>query len=508
MTQNERPARERAVEAAHEPSDPGTVDDGGGRASARVVRGGVLRTFGYGVGALANVAGSVLLLRYLGVEQFGSYAVVTSLVALAGGLADGGLTAVGNRELAVRGGRKERRLLMSQLLGIRLLVTPVAMALAVLFALAAGYPALLVLGTLLAGLGWIVSVAASALAMPLSVELRIGALTALDLLKSLGATAAIVVLVLIGAGLLPFFAAAVPTAVVAVLVTPRLLAKGSLGWPTLRLRESGELVRKSLIMALATVVGAVYLRLLTLLVFQLSDETQTGLFGTSARILEAITGLPLLVFLVALPVMSLAYKENRNSLRRFFQRMVEVSTVVTWFFVTVLVVGAEPIILAVGGAEYAQAIPVLQVQSLALVGALLAMASTMAAIAMDLDASILRANATALGCAFVLGIPAVLLWGALGAAVATVAGDLAMAAVYWVALGRADAQMRPRLRHTWKALVAAMAAVVVATVAPVGDLVATGIAAAVFVAVALVTRAVPAEVFDALRHRGIGGGRT
>ena len=92
--------------------------------------------------------------------------------------------------------------------------------------------------------------------------------------------------------------------------------------------------------------------------------------------------------------------------------------------------------------------------SLALVGALLAMASTMAAIAMDLDASILRANTAALASAVIFGVPGVLLWGALGAAWAAVLGDLAMAVVYWFALRRADTAMRPRLLHSWKSVAA------------------------------------------------------
>lgn len=466
-----------------------------------MVRGGVIRTVGYGSGVLANVAGSVLLLRHLGVERFGSYVVVTSLVALAGGLADGGLTAVGNRELALRRTAEGRRLISSQLLGIRLLLTPAAMCLAVLFAVVAGYPRELVIGTVLCGVGWTLVVVGSALAMPLSVDLRIVPLTALDVVKSVGATAAIVGLVAAGAGLIPFFAASIPAALVAIAVTPRLLARGSLSWPTLRLRESRDLVRKSLIMALATVIGAVYLRLLTLLVFQLADETQTGLFGTSARVLEALSGLPLMVFLVALPVMSLAYTENRDSLRSFFQRMVEVSTVTACLLVTVLVVGARPIILAVGGAEYEGAVPVLQIHSLALVGALFAMACTMAAIAMDLDSSILRANGTALVSAVVFGIPAVLLWGATGAAIATIAGDLAMAGVYWYALGKADREMRPRLSHAWKSVIATVVAVAAANAVEVGDVAATFIALIVFCAIALLTKAVPAEVFDALRLR-------
>jgi O-antigen/teichoic acid export membrane protein len=468
-------------------------------AGRKVVRGALVRTTGYGVGTLANVAASILLLRYLGVAQFGSFMAVTSIIAVISGVSDAGLTAVGSRELALLPTTIERRAMVSRLLGLRLVITPVAVLFAVGFTVVAGYDRTLVLGTALAGFGYTLVAASSALALPLSVDLKIVSLTLLEFVKQVGTTVVIVVLVVVGAGLLPFFGASIPGAVFALALTPVLVGRALVGRPTFEPRAWGDLLRRSLPIALASVIGVIYLRFLTIIMFQFTSETETGLFGTSARIIEAIGGVPLLAFMVALPVMSLSNDEDRERLRGILQRMAEVGLIGSCFLVTGLVLGARPIIEIVGGPEYEDAIPVLQIQSFALVGGLLAMASLMAAIARDQRRTILVANTSALVSVVVVGIPAVLLGGAKGAALATVVGESALGLGYWYLLGRHDHADRPQLGHAWRSLLALAAGLGVGLLSGLGDVTRTAVGLAVFTLVALAIRAVPREVFDAFR---------
>ena len=77
---------------------------------------------------------SVLLLRHLGVDGFAHYATVVALLGIVSGITDAGLTAVGSRELALREPGAERERLLRTILGLRLVVTPIGVALAVAFA--------------------------------------------------------------------------------------------------------------------------------------------------------------------------------------------------------------------------------------------------------------------------------------------------------------------------------------------------------------------------------------
>src|SRR5215218_4594724 len=105
----------------------------------RVVRGGALRAVGFGVVNLLGVVSSVVLLRHLGVADFGRYGTVIALVSIASGLADAGLNLTGSRELALLPAPEDRRRLMGGLLGVRLLLLILAALAAVAFALVAGY---------------------------------------------------------------------------------------------------------------------------------------------------------------------------------------------------------------------------------------------------------------------------------------------------------------------------------------------------------------------------------
>src|SRR5688572_33282559 len=71
-------------------------------AGPAAIRGGVVRAAGYLVGVVLSVGSAALLFRHLGVADAGRYVTVLSLVTIAGGLSDLGLTAIAIRELAVR----------------------------------------------------------------------------------------------------------------------------------------------------------------------------------------------------------------------------------------------------------------------------------------------------------------------------------------------------------------------------------------------------------------------
>jgi hypothetical protein len=88
------------------------------RRRRRGVRGSALRLAGYAGGVALALASAPLLIRHLGVVDFGRYTLVLSLIAMVQGLTEGGLAAVGLREYTVLD-RDHRRRLMRDLLGLR-----------------------------------------------------------------------------------------------------------------------------------------------------------------------------------------------------------------------------------------------------------------------------------------------------------------------------------------------------------------------------------------------------
>ena len=119
-------------------------------AGSAALRGAALRVVGYAVTVVLGVLSAALLFRHLGVADSGRYVTVLSLVALVGGLTEGGLTAIGTREFATARATSRARTLR-MLLGMRVTLTVAGVAVAVGFAAVAGYDSILVIGTVLAG---------------------------------------------------------------------------------------------------------------------------------------------------------------------------------------------------------------------------------------------------------------------------------------------------------------------------------------------------------------------
>ena len=94
-----------------------------------------------------------------------------------------GLNVSGSRELALRSPER-RPALIANLLGQRLWLTPIALLLIFAFALLAGYPRAMVIGTLLAGSGLYLVCIADALLLRLTVELRNAGLGFVDFLRA------------------------------------------------------------------------------------------------------------------------------------------------------------------------------------------------------------------------------------------------------------------------------------------------------------------------------------
>src|SRR3954453_10985930 len=125
-------------------------------AGPAAIRGGALRVLSYAGTVLLSGGAAALLFRLLGVFDSGRYVTVLSLMGLFAGIADAGLITVGVRELTVRRG-DDRRLFLRDLLGLRIVLTLAAIAAATVFAAVADYPSVMVAGTAIAGVGFLIA---------------------------------------------------------------------------------------------------------------------------------------------------------------------------------------------------------------------------------------------------------------------------------------------------------------------------------------------------------------
>jgi O-antigen/teichoic acid export membrane protein len=471
-------------------------DDG---VAGRVVRGGAVRVVGFAATNVLAAVGTVMLVRHLGVADFGRYGTVMALMTILTGITDGGLNTVGVRELALAPVGGPRRRLTGVLLGIRLVLTSVGVVGAVVFSFAAGYDHEMVLGTLLAGIGVVGIAAQSAMSLPAVVELRNVALSLMEIGKAAIQVVGTAIFVIAGAGVLAFLGVQIAVGLGIVAALPLLLGAGVYVRPRYDAAEWRKVLRAALPIAIAGVLGVLYLRIVVVIASLTVGDVQTGLLVTSARIVEVVSGLPLLFSGVILPVATIAARDDPARLRYVAQRMIEVGLLLGAAAALAFGFGAPIAVLVLGGHGYAAAGAVLSIQGLVMVTVFVTQACVVVLVATHRQTDIVRANFVGLLLILVAAAILLPLDGARGGAIAVVLADVGLAAMMLVMVRRAGVRLGLGLAPRIAAAAAIGAAAGLIPGLP--DLPSTVLALVAFAVAALAMKAVPGEVLDALPLR-------
>jgi O-antigen/teichoic acid export membrane protein len=460
-----------------------------------------MRILAYGAGVLLAALGAALTLRYLGVADYGRYATVLALVAVVQGLTEAGLGVVALRDLAQRPPGSARRNLLGNLLGLRLLLTPLGVLVAVAIAAMLGYDRTLILGVAIAGVGLIISSYQGAVGLPLYVDVRPARIAALDLLQQVVALVAVTLLVVGGSGLIGFFGIPIVVGVASFVATVSLVGSGLIWRPRFDRVEWRALIHEALPLAVASVMSVIYFRVLIILMSLLASEESTGLYAASFRITAMLLGISSLVLSLVYPVLAVA-AEQRERLRYIFQRMIDAALISSVFLAIVVVIVAEPVLVLLGGQDYRDATPVLRIQVFALIPLFFGEACGAVLIAMKRQSVFVVSGAISLAVVLVAGFVLIPLHGASGAAVAAVIAETILATVLCALLLRREGSLRPRVAIVWKVGGAAVVALGIAILLPVPPVFAAGFETMAYAAVLWFTRAVPPEVLKAVGLHG------
>jgi O-antigen/teichoic acid export membrane protein len=467
-------------------------------AGGKVIRGSVFRVSAYAGGMLFGVLGAALMTRYLGAADFGRYVTVTSVVAVAAGLTEAGLLNIGVREYSIREGAP-RELFLRNLLGIRLVVTCAGTVLAIGFSVVAGYTSEMIIGTFLVGVSLVFTALQQTVGIPLSAELRLGWLSVLDLLRQLATVIGIALLVLIGTGLLPFFAIQVPLGVGVLGLTVLLVrGRGSL-WPALTRAEWARIKDAVLPYAAASAVGALYGYLAIIILSLVSTAEETGYFGAAFRVFLILAGVPALLVGSAFPILARAARDDHARLAYANQRLWDISLIVGSGIALATLVGAPLAIELIAGSQFNASVDVLRVQAFALVPSFILVAWGIALLALARFRGILVANVGALLASAITTLALAPSYGALGASFATLAGDTCLAVSYGIVLMRRNPEFRVSLELVPRVALA-YGIGMCALLLPSPTWVRLVAATATYLAALVALRAVPPEIWEALVH--------
>jgi len=468
-------------------------------AGPAALRGSALRSGAYLGGVALSLASAPLLIRHLGVEQFGRYVTVVSLMNLVAGVTEGGLNAIALREYATLRGAARRAALRS-LMGIRLALSLGGVAAGIAFALVAGYDSPLVVGAIGAGTGVVLQALQLLVATPLQGELRFGWLSLMQLLGQVVTVALIVVLVLADAGLVPFLWITAPVGALLLGLTV-VLVRGDMPLrPSLRWADIWPLLRDTLPYTAAVALNVVYFRV-TILVMSLSaTELETGYFATSFRVVEVLLTIPALVVGAAYPILARAEASDDARFVYAMRRILELSLLLGTWMAMCCAVGAQVAIDVLAGDEAQPSVEVLRIQGLTLIATGLAVGAGYGLLTLRRYRELLWMNALALVGSVALTLALVDPLGAKGAAIATLGAESVGAAGVLFALMRARPALARGLTGAPLILLAGGAGVAAGLLTGLPSLVGLAVANVVFVGGLIAVRRFPPEVRDVLKR--------
>jgi O-antigen/teichoic acid export membrane protein len=451
-------------------NEPNVLDTSA--AGGLIIRGGVLRLGSYiGVVGL-SILSAALLTRYLAPTGFSQYTTVLSLVGLIAIVTDAGMSNLAVREFAVGAG-PERDALMRDLLGLRIALTCVGVVLVTAFAVAAGYSTALLGGTVVASMATVALVLQHTLTIPVSAELRLGSLSLLELARQALAMIAIVVLIVLGAGVFLLLAVTLVVYVVLIPVTARL-ARGQISLRVeLRPRRWRALLGQTVAFSLATAVGAVYVYTAQIITSLVAGGHQSGLFAASFRVFIVAVTVPGLLVSGAIPLLA---------------RAARIAAALG------MLAGAQFVIQVIAGPKYAGAAASLRILGVAMCASFLVAGWGFALLSLKRYTGLLVVNAAALIVSCVLTLLLASEHGARGAAVATLCGELTLSAGCLLVLVQGNPELRPRLQILPKVALAAVPAVALVLALELPSLVRAVLALAVYGLLIAWTRATPEEI--------------
>ena len=466
-------------------------------AAVSVIRGSVWRTAGFATASLLGLISLPLLVRYLGAADVGRYQYVLAMTAIVASVTEAGLTGLGVREYAVRDAAG-RRALLETLVALRVTLTAAGIAVALAVALIAGMKPELVAGVVISGVAVLLLALSGSYAVVLTGQLRFGWVAALDVVRQVGLVATIVALVVADASLVWFFVAPVVGNLVDLLMV-MIATRGQIPLrPSGHVREWGRLLRLVLPFTFATAAGFIYFRMSLLVMPVVASAEDVGQFAVALRLFEQLGAVAWLLVNSAFPLLARAASTDRARLQIGLQKLSEVALLVGGAAAVATVAGAPLIIHIIAGSGFSDAVGAMRILGVALFWTFLLATGSFALLSLHRNRALLIANLLALGVGACVTLALAGPHGAQGAALGSLAAEVALSVAYAVAIAVRDPDLRVSLRILGPVALAVAAAAALALALP-GEVLPPIGALVAYAAVILATGAVPAEIWGAIR---------
>jgi O-antigen/teichoic acid export membrane protein len=469
----------------------------------RYIRGSAVRIGAYLVSVLMSIGSVPLVTRHLGKAGFGEFATASSIVFIIGGFSEAGLNAYGVREYA--SGRVDKDRMLRNLVGLRVSMTGFAVLCVAGVAALIGVEKVIIYGILISGGGLMATITGENFGIPISAELRLTTASILSVIQQFILCTGYVVLVVIGAGVLPFLAVTAASGA-GLLLSTAVVTRGSVSSvPLFDRRIWKDILKQTLPYAAAAAVGIIYFRealVLTSALAHSDPKAQAGLYSAAFRIVEVLTMMPYYLVMAGFPILARAvYKGDHGRIGYALQRFVDMGWLLGAWVVVSVFFGAKFGILVIGGHGYKAAAPVLQIQGLSVLASFMVAIYSSVLLSLRDARELVKANAIAVLVATVVSLVLIPGMGAKGAAIAAVAAETSLAIAYAVFLHRTRPDLRVSLAILPRVALATLVSGLITWVLPLSSAERLFVFTALYFGMSLALRTIPFEVLNAFLRR-------
>ena len=322
------------------------------------------------IGKAITVATSVLIIayltRYLGVAGYGAYATVFAYLSIFNVFVDLGLFVITVRDVA-RSPESEK-VILGNMLGLRLALGVVVFSLACLIVLLLPYPPLIKAGVVV---GSISQFLCSLNQIPLSlfqVRLVMYKATIADIVGRLTALGVVWWFIHLKLSFLYIVAsAAIGNVVVfalSLLMSQIIVAIR----PHFDLRLWKRMLISALPMGVVIILSTIYFRIDTVMLSMMKGSYDVGIYGAPYKILEVFLVVPSIFMSSVLPVMTKAFAKDIKLAQNIFRKSFDFLSLAALPLIFGTAVIATPLMVLMAGKDFAMSGPVLMILSLALAG--------------------------------------------------------------------------------------------------------------------------------------------
>ena len=329
----------------------------------RVAFNTVVQLAGRTISVALMLVSFAIVTRYLGVAEFGAYALVVTFLTLAVAVADLGTTPIGVRELSRH--PEEARQLIGSLLGLRMLLATAAALVLLALSLVVDYEDLVREGLRLAALAAIPLVLVGLPAIVFQSRLRLELSTIVEVVTAVTALVLVVLATAADLGFNAVVAATVGAATVGAATGYALATRLASLRPRFETNALRSLTKASLPIGLFMVFGVVHFRVDTLLLSILKPLEDVGTYSVAYRFLEQALFIPGFFVAAVFPIIATYHATDDPLLKTAIDKSFAFLVMVALPLATATFVLAPDIIRLIAGDEFDDSVRPLRVLAFA-----------------------------------------------------------------------------------------------------------------------------------------------